>query len=316
MFFKFFWTFILFNHCLLSVIDFEKEVWPILEERCIECHMSPYEKNGLIKLPKAGLRLDGAAYIMHGSDDGAVVVVDHPSKSSLYQRVILPEDDSDHMPPKGGSLSRTQKETFRMWIAQGLDFGTWVGATDGIDAISERKKDDQLPQASYLAEIDQLALGLSDLGKINLEQISEKSGLLVRPLGIGSKLLEVRVVTDHENVTDKSLQSLIPMRKHIVKLDLRNTSITDQSLVLISSFPRLLKLNLMGTSIRSDAISSLAENKALESLNLVNTRVSDSIVDSLASLPKLRQLYLWRSSVTSKGISSLRRMRDGLEVSY
>ena len=139
---------------------------------------------------------------------------------------------------------------------------------------------------------------------------------MVRPLGIGSKLLEARVVTDHENVTDKSLQSLLPMRKHIVKLDLRNTSISDQSLVLISSFPRLLKLNLMGTAIRSDAISSLAENKALESLNLVNTRVSDSIVDSLASLPKLRQLYLWQSSVTSKGISSLRRMRDGLEVSY
>lgn len=314
--FKFLCAYFLFHHCLLSVIDFEKEVWPILKERCIECHMSPYEKNGLIKLPKAGLRLDGAAYIMHGSNDGAVVVVDHPSKSSLYQRVILPEDDSDHMPPKGGSLSRKQQETLRMWIAQGLDFGTWVGATDGIDAISERKRDDHLPQASYLAEMDKLALGLSDLDQINLEQISQRSGLLVRPLGIGSKLLEVRAVTDHENVTDNSLQSLLPMRKHIVKLDLRNTSITDQSLILISSFPRLLKLNLMGTAIRSNAISSLAENKTLESLNLVNTKVSDSIVDSLASLPKLRQLYLWQSSVTPQGISSLRRMRGGLEISY
>ena len=86
-----------------------------------------------------------------------------------------------------------------MWIAQGLDFGTWAGATDGIDAISERKKDDQLPQASYLAEIGSVGSRSEDLGKINLEQISKKSGLLVRPLGIGSKLLEVRVVTDHEN---------------------------------------------------------------------------------------------------------------------
>ena len=83
--------------------------------------MAPYEKNGITKQPKAGLRLDGAAYIiMHGSDDGPVVVVDHPSKSSLYQRIILPEDDADHMPPKGGSLSKEQKETIRMWIAQGL----------------------------------------------------------------------------------------------------------------------------------------------------------------------------------------------------
>ena len=53
-----------------GVVDFEKEVWPILEERCVECHKAPYELNGLLKKPKAGLRLDGAAYIMHGGDEG------------------------------------------------------------------------------------------------------------------------------------------------------------------------------------------------------------------------------------------------------
>ena len=99
---------------LFAIVDFKKEVWPIFEERCVECHKAPYEKNGIIIHPKAGLRLDGAAYIMHGSDDGPAVVVDHPSKSSLYQRIILPEDDADHMRPKGGSLSKEQKETIRM----------------------------------------------------------------------------------------------------------------------------------------------------------------------------------------------------------
>ena len=86
-------------HALNAVVDFKKEVWPIIEERCVECHKAPYELNGELKKPKSGLRLDGAAYVMHGGDDGPVVVANHPSRSPLYQRVILPDDDDDHMPP-------------------------------------------------------------------------------------------------------------------------------------------------------------------------------------------------------------------------
>ena len=56
-----------------GVVDFEKQVWPILENRCIECHKAPYEQAGRVKNPKAGLRLDGAAHIMLGSDDGPVI---------------------------------------------------------------------------------------------------------------------------------------------------------------------------------------------------------------------------------------------------
>ena len=63
---------------LKGIINFEKEVLPILQERCVECHKATHEQNGRLKQPKAGLRLDGAAYIMHGSDGGPVVVVDHP----------------------------------------------------------------------------------------------------------------------------------------------------------------------------------------------------------------------------------------------
>ena len=89
----------IFNQ-LYGIVDFEKEILPILEERCIECHKAKYVLNGKIKEPKAGLRLDGASHIMRGSDDGPVVVVDHPSRSSLYQRVILSSSDNDLMPPK------------------------------------------------------------------------------------------------------------------------------------------------------------------------------------------------------------------------
>jgi hypothetical protein len=103
---------------LFAIVDFEKQILPILEERCIECHKAPYELNGRIKEPKAGLRLDGAGHIMIGSDDGPVVIVDHPSKSSLYLRVALPKSDDDIMPPKGEPLGFYEQELIRKWIAQ------------------------------------------------------------------------------------------------------------------------------------------------------------------------------------------------------
>ena len=97
----------------MGLLILKKEILPILEERCIECHKAKYVLNGKIKEPKAGLRLDGASHIMRGSDDGPVVVVDHPSRSSLYQRVILSSSDNDLMPPKGDPLSFTEQELIR-----------------------------------------------------------------------------------------------------------------------------------------------------------------------------------------------------------
>ena len=301
---------------LVGVIDFRQEVWPILEKRCIECHRAPYEKNGILKKPKAGLRLDGAAYILHGSDEGTVVVVDHPSKSALYQRVILPENDADHMPPKGDSLTTNQKEILRMWIAEGVDFGTWVGAIDGVEELAERKKNELVQQASYLKEVDQLAEGRVPLERAKLKDLSLKSGLLIRPLGIGSPLVEARVVTEPTKITDGMIKELIPLKEHLAKIDLRNSAITDQSLIEISSFPRLTHLNLMGTQITSKGIRFLRKTQKLENLNLVSTQVSDSVVETIVIFPNLQRLFLWNSNISEAGVSALREKKNDLVVSF
>lgn len=306
----------LFSSILSGVIDFKKNVWPILEERCIECHRAPYERNGIIKKPKAGLRLDGAAHIMYGSHESPVVVVDHPSRSSLYQRVILSPDDSDHMPPKGEPLTKSQKEILRMWIAQGVDFGSWVGATDGIQDLTERRKADQVLQATYLKEFDVLAEGVVAVEGNFVKEIAFSTGLMIRPLGVGSKLLEARVVTEPSQIGDNSIRKLLSLKDNLASLDLRNTNVTDESLKIISSFPRLKKLNLMGTQINSDGLSSLNRHKNLETLNLVNTSVTDEATDIFISMPLLKRVYLWKSAFTKQGILSLKKEMGDLIVSY
>lgn len=307
---------ILHQVSLSAVIDFKKKVWPILEERCVECHKSPYEKNGVLKNPKAGLRLDGAAHIMHGSDDGPVLIVDHPSRSSLYQRVTLPAEDSDHMPPKGAPLSVEDKEILRMWIAQGVDFGAWVGATDGTEELRDRKKKSQLPKASYLKEIDILSLGVTSVDIKLLDELSQKTGFFIRPLGIGSPLLEIRVVTEPSKISDEMIKELATIKDNIMRVDLRDSAITDKSLTLISTFPRLTDLNLMGTTVTSVGIISLKKTSKLKNLNLVNTQVSDSVVEQLASFPNLQNLFLWNSNFTAKGVNLLRSKKTNAEINF
>ena len=289
-------------HALNAVVDFKKEVWPILEERCVECHKSPYELNGELKKPKAGLRLDGAAYVMHGGDDGPVVVANHPSRSPLYQRVMLPEDDDDHMPPKGDRLTRDQKETLRKWIAQGLDFGTWVGQTDGVDELVKKKKlDSSVFVPEHIKFYNKLSAGLKPLPEAELARIAKETGLMIRPIGIGSPLVEVRVVTVPFEVGDTEIKKLRPLDKHLAKLDLRNTGITERSLIDIAGFSKLTELNLRGTKIGDSDLSKFSALPTLQMLNLCETEVSDKGLEWLRKSKSLRQVFLWDSKVSPEG---------------
>ncbi|MCH1409213.1 MAG: hypothetical protein L7V87_09295, partial [Verrucomicrobiales bacterium] len=84
-----------------GAVDFEKELLPVFEAKCVECHKAPYEENGRTKKPKAGLRMDGSWAFEAGSENGSVLEAGDPDKSELFYRVTLPHDDDDFMPPSG-----------------------------------------------------------------------------------------------------------------------------------------------------------------------------------------------------------------------
>ncbi|MFP6854965.1 MAG: c-type cytochrome domain-containing protein [Opitutales bacterium] len=300
---------------LFGQIDFEKEVWPILQDRCVECHKAPYEENGRLKNPKAGLRLDGAAHIMHGSDDGRVIAPNHPSKSALYGRIVLPADDDDVMPPKGDPLTKEQCEIFRKWIAQGVDFGIWEGATDGTEKFAEKKtKDVYLP--AHFEFYDKLAKGLKPLPEKALDSVRQATGALIRPVGIGSPLLEVRFLAESVASGDDELKELVPLRQHLAKLDLGRTKVTSQSLSLLATFPRVTRLDLRNTEVSDAQLEELASLRNLIYLNLVGTQVSDAGLRKLAKCKSLQELYLWNSKASSRGINSLGKQLPQVKLRF
>ena len=105
-------------------INFEKQILPILQNRCFSCHSAP----GTITKPKGGVQLDSVKGI-EASLHGEVIIVGKPEDSLLYQRITLPEGETGIMPPPDGGepLSKQETDLIRKWIEQGTDYGEWTG---------------------------------------------------------------------------------------------------------------------------------------------------------------------------------------------
>jgi hypothetical protein len=90
---------------------FVKEVRPILQKYCFECHGT--EK------AKSSLRLDTSKGILLGGNSGEPLIQPNaPSKSYLIQK-ITHEDSEERMPPDGPGVSDSEQKVLLQWIAQG-----------------------------------------------------------------------------------------------------------------------------------------------------------------------------------------------------
>ena len=102
-------TLALFNNA--GAVDFEKEVKPILESRCVKCHNSDKSKGKL--------NLETLNHAKKGGDSGSAIVPGNSGKSKLLELVKLPAEHDNIMPPKGGPLTKEQISILENWIKEG-----------------------------------------------------------------------------------------------------------------------------------------------------------------------------------------------------
>lgn len=93
-------------------VDFEKQVYPMLAQRCFSCHGPDVQQSGL--------RLDKRQNAMRGGDYGPVIIPGKSAESKLIRRVVN-GDGGIQMPPTG-ALSTAEIDLLRAWIDQGADF--------------------------------------------------------------------------------------------------------------------------------------------------------------------------------------------------
>jgi len=100
-------------------VDFENEVWPILQANCIKCHGSENHEGNL--------RLDARAIAFKGGVNGSGIIAGKPQQSLLYQRLILP-DEGERMPLGAETLSAEKIDIIRRWIVEGAQWPDGIGS--------------------------------------------------------------------------------------------------------------------------------------------------------------------------------------------
>jgi hypothetical protein len=95
-------------------VSFSESVFPVLQERCGECH-EPGGKG----YEKTGFSVADYDAIMKGTKFGPVVVPESSASSSLMRMVEHKTDHEIHMPHGKAGLTREQLEKLRAWIDEG-----------------------------------------------------------------------------------------------------------------------------------------------------------------------------------------------------
>ncbi|SFI17090.1 c-type cytochrome domain-containing protein [Planctomicrobium piriforme] len=119
-------------------LSFMKDVAPIINQRCIECHG---ETN-----PRNGLRLDTFAGWRAGGRSGQLLVPGNPTASLIVARINAAEGQG-RMPRNGDPLSGEDKEKITNWIKKGARFdGGNENLTLAAIIFEEAKKNVKIPK--------------------------------------------------------------------------------------------------------------------------------------------------------------------------
>ena len=99
--------------CAPAAVDFEKQILPILEQSCFECH------SAAVKKPKGKISFDTAEALAEVAED--------TEWDWVLELVKMPKGDPDIMPPedKGTPLEKNQIALLETWINEGASIGNF-----------------------------------------------------------------------------------------------------------------------------------------------------------------------------------------------
>ena len=277
---------------------FRDLVQPIFESKCIACH-----QEGKIK---GELRLDLLTGIQKGGKSGALFVAGKPELSLLIQRIHLPLEEEEHMPPKNKlQLTEEELEILSLWVRSGGGFGQKVMDLPQEDPLF------QLVSARFSAQKN-YSFSAADPDDITaLTTFFRK----VRPVVPGSPALEVAYYGSSA-FESKSLAELKVIQDQVVKLNLNRMPLQDVDLSLLADFQNLESLSLNFTSVSGAQLKSLINLPKLEVLAISGNTLDEEGIKALAEMPQLKRLYLWQTGLEEQQKKELKKVLPTTQLAF
>lgn len=267
-------------------------IQPILDNKCVSCHNSKKTEGKLLLTTQQELVL--------GGDSGSILDSIASEPPLLLHRIHLPEEDEEHMPPKGKVQLTTNEIALLHW---------WMENDNCFDCITsdlERNKKIQ----TYLNDLEEdtsiRALLAKELDLVPAEWLASKQaeGISIYPLKEKSPLLLVSL-SNRKNLSKNDFNGLKKYAKNVVELNLGYSNFQDSLASSISIFKNLNKLQLQNTDVEDKTLKIIDGFEKLESLNLYGTSTTDASIEILKKLPNLKDLYLWQTDITNEGVAQL-----------
>ncbi|MDX1680628.1 MAG: c-type cytochrome domain-containing protein [Akkermansiaceae bacterium] len=285
-------------------------IQPIFERRCVACH-----KEGK---SKGRLRMDTFAMLMKGGKDGPALVPGDSSASYIIERIELPLDEDEHMPPEGKpQVEPNELLVLKWWIDQGADAELRIADAEMPEEISmivselvdlpdpKEEKEKAKPKGGVKPDkaLVEAVARINEMypGTLSFES-QQSAGVVLSAVSLRGKL------------GDDEFVDFEPVIPHLVSADLSATSIGDSSVVKLKDASKLRMLRLGQTKVTNNSAKVFTALSELESLNLYGTEVTDVVLAELATLPKLKKLYLWQTGVTKEGVEKFKTAMPECEV--
>ena len=282
-----------------SAIVFRDVIQPILNEKCLNCHNANRAKNDLI--------LTDYQSIMKGGETRDAIVAGKAEESLLYKYILLPMNDSLHMPPKEKlQLDREEIKLIGWWINTGANPNQKYVSLPKVDSIQTIMLSKFHPKTG----LDLLEISFADQDEIKqlntpyrtVQQISATKPYIA--VFLGSK----------KDFSAKDLTELKDIGNQVVSIDMGNSQVKDDDLKNLKQFPHVQKLHLQNIAIGDEGVKHLKDLRFLDVLNLSGTKVSAKTLDEVSGWKNLKKLYLYNTAVSKKSVTSLKKSHPELEV--
>jgi hypothetical protein len=274
---------------------FHATVESIFEAKCSSCHNESKAKGRLILTSKES--------VLKGGKHGKLWVAGHPEKSLMMERLLLPLDAKEHMPPRDkAQLSNEELDFLTLWIQSGAD---------------TEKRIAQLPPTDTLRQLASAVISGYSSHKINAPLYkfefasNDKVAKLNAPYRSLFRIAENEPALEADFYLKQSyrkeyLDELVAVKDQLVALNLSNMPVEDSDLETISKFKNLRKLVLNNTNIKGTNLASLTRMNSLESVSLSGAPISTESLAALSQSKTIRNVYVWNTSISKQDAENLK----------
>ena len=273
-----------------ETVVFNDIVQPILKAKCESCHND--------QKTKGALKMNSIANLMKGGKHGAIWKAGDALNSHLIQRIKLPMNAKEHMPPLGkAQLTPDEITILTLWVKEGASFEQKLGQY----SLDFQKLVQPAALTTSSKEYDFSAASESEIASVNTPYCT------VYPIAYESPALQADFYVAAK-FDPKTLSDLTQVSEQLVGLQLSKMPISNESLGLLSKFANLEKLNLNFTSIDDAGLPQLAGLNHLEQLSISGTKIGLSGISKLLpKLPALKEIHLWNTGLSAADLAGLQK---------